>query len=327
MTRRPWALDDKLRGVAPGARDQPPRAPCPYRPGGRLADGGPHCDGSGWLADERVRAAAPCRCRPLIVARHDRHRLNGWPVPASRAGLSLSRLEGIRAEVAPAAWRAVEAYVTGLADRLRDGGSGLWLVNLAPPRARDAGADPAPDAVYRPRPFAPDPADREGRDDAALDRALQAAAHADGDEEAVAATPLPDHGATLIATVAAEAQRRRQRVALLGYGQMMRWLVEADRLTSRGFYRRLEHLCEVDLLAVYDFDLATWDDKEPGQLAWLREQVSLIALERDRERRPLLLASRRATPTELLARLGDDVFERVVRVAGEPLPTNPVRAR
>jgi hypothetical protein len=327
MSRRPWALDDKLRGIAPGARDQPPKPPCPYRPGGRLADGGPHCDGSGWLADERRRAAAPCRCQPLIVARHDRHRLNGWPVPASRAGLSLSRLEGIRAEVAPAAWRAVEAYVAGLGDRLRDGGCGLWLVNLAPGRDR-AGVDAAGEPLHRPRPFAPDPADRDALDAAALDRALQAAAlGAAAEEETVAATPLPDHGATLVATVAAEAQRRRHRVALLSYGQMMRWLVEADRLTSRGFYRRLEYLCEVELLAVYDFDLATWDDKEPGQLAWLREQVSLVAIERDRERRPLLLASRRATPPELLARLGDDAFERVVRVAGEPLATNPMRGR
>ena len=108
---------------------------------------------------------------------------------------------------------------------------------------------------------------------------------------------------------------------------MMRWLVDADRLTSRGVYRRLEYLCEVDLLAVHGFDLATWDGKDEAQLAWLREQVSLVALERDRERRPLLLASRRATPNELLARLGEAAFERLVAAAGEPLPTNPVARR
>jgi DNA replication protein DnaC len=120
----------------PGSEHLPEESPAMHEPpaaadGIRISRAGGcplgHCDGTGFLIDERTNTARDCECRAARIAAARTRSLEGR-IPRRYRGVSFDRPPiSDLARTAPDQIGKVRRYVGAVADRL-DAGEGLWIV-------------------------------------------------------------------------------------------------------------------------------------------------------------------------------------------------------
>jgi hypothetical protein len=306
--------------LPPGARRQKPKPPCPFDPKHpqSTADGRPFCDGSGFLIDEN-RTARDCTCR---LEAFDRARERSFGGRLSRSlrsqAASLDRLAGVRNEIHPRAWSHVERYIENLNQRVAEG-IGMWLVHPKPNSRAATGykgaAAHAQDAGWM----------VAGR--AALDALHGEALRDEPLPKVVLPEPLneevlqhfPDHATHLIAAVCEVAREHGHTTSIYRYAAMIGALVRGYNVSGPSYEEVLNRLLEVDVLAIHGLDLRGWRHRTEEELGWVREQLYLVATERDRADLPTLLATTAWPLAGLVDALGDRTFDRLASAAAEPL--------
>jgi hypothetical protein len=306
--------------MPPGARRQKPKPPCPFDPKHphSKADGRPFCDGSGFLVDED-RTARDCACRLEAFERARERSFGGHLSSVLRSqAASLDRLAAVRNEIHPAAWSHVERYIENLDQRVAEG-TGMWLVHPKPKSRVAAGykgaAAPTRDAGW----MAAARVALNASDRAALgDEPLPKVALAEPSTEEVL-QHFPDHATHLVAAVCEVAREHGYATSIYRYAAMIGALVRGYNVSGPSYEEVLNQLLEVDVLAIHSLDLGGWRDRTEEQLGWVREQLYLVATERDRADLPTLLTTTAWPLAGLVDALGDRTFDRLASAAAEPL--------